>query len=96
MSFTATMNAFDPAVTSPGGDLWFVSLEGLAALASFDPVTLNPGMTGVINVTITPSGPSGTVVRGNLYVDDVVAALPPYNQLTGDALAAIPYTYTIK
>jgi hypothetical protein len=31
-----------------------------------------------------------------LYVDDVVGDLPPYGQLTGDQVAAIPYTYTIE
>jgi hypothetical protein len=30
------------------------------------PITLNPGQTGTITVTITPSGASGTVVRGTL------------------------------
>jgi hypothetical protein len=42
-------------------------------------------------VTITPSGDSGTVVRGTLYIDD-------FDFFTdgGDELVALPYTYTIK
>ena len=55
------------------------------------PITLNPGQTGTITVTITPSGASGTVVRGTLYIDD-------FDSFTdgGDELVAFPYAYTIK
>jgi hypothetical protein len=55
------------------------------------PITLNPGQTGTIVVTITPSGASGTVVHGTLYIDN-------FDFLTdgGDELVALPYTYTIK
>jgi len=55
------------------------------------PITLNPGQTGTITVTITPSGASGTVVRGTLYIDN-------FDFFTdgGDELVALPYTYTIK
>ena len=95
MSLTSTMKAFDPAVTSAPGDIWLASLDP-SVFGSFAPVTINPGETVVIPVTITPAGTSGTVVSGNLYVDDFAAAVPPYGQTTGDELAAIPYTYTIK
>jgi hypothetical protein len=94
MSLTATMKAFDPTVSSPTGDLWLSSLD--ASYGGFAPVIVNPGQSAVISVTITPSGTSGTVVSGNLYVDDFLSAVPPYGQFTGDELAAIPYTYTIK
>lgn len=33
---------------------------------------LNSGQTGTITVTITPSGASGTVVRGTLYLGNFV------------------------
>jgi hypothetical protein len=89
MSLTATSKPFDPAVTSTTGDIWPASGN------PFAPVTVNPGQTGVIDVTITPSGTPGTVVSGNLYVDDYVDNLPPYGQITGDELAAIPYSYTV-
>jgi hypothetical protein len=94
-TMTAKTKAFDPAVTSAPGDLWLAAVDP-AALASFAPVVIEPGQTVIVNVTITPSGSPGTVVSGNLYVDDVESAVPPYAQLTGDELAAIPYTYTIK
>jgi len=55
------------------------------------PITLNPGETGTITVTITPSGDPGTVVRGTLYIDN-------FDFFTdgGDELVALPYAYTIK
>jgi hypothetical protein len=94
-TFTAKTKAFDPAVTSAPGDLWLAAVTP-ATLASFAPVVIEPGQTGTLNVTITPSGTSGTVVSGNLYVDTAQSAVPPYGQMTGSELAAIPYTYTIK
>ena len=72
MSLTATMKQFDPAVTSATGDLWLVSIDP-TAIGGFAPLTLQP-QTADINVTITPVGPSGTVVSGNLFVDDFVSA----------------------
>ncbi len=95
MSLTSTTKAFDPAVTSAAGDIWLASLDP-TVFGSFAPVTINPGQTEIIPVTITPAGESGTVVSGNLYVDDFVAVVPPYGDTTGDELAAIPYSYTIK
>ena len=94
-SMTVTTKAFDPAVTASTGDLWLGALN-TAAFGSFAPLVINPGQTAVINVTITPAGSSGTVVHGTLYVDDFVSAIPPFSQTSGDELAAIPYTYTIK
>jgi hypothetical protein len=88
VSLSANTKPFDPAVASTPGDLW--------TLGAFSPVVIAPGQTATINVTITPVGPSGTVVAGTLYVDDLVADVPPYGQTSGDELAAFPYTYTIK
>lgn len=92
LTMTATTMPFDPTVTSPTGDLWL----GYSSYAGFSPVVINPGQTGVINVTITPSGPSGTVVSGYLYIDDFLNGLPPYGGIYADELAAIPYTYKIR
>lgn len=91
ISMTATTKEFDPAVTSDTGDIWLESISG--SVPSITPLTLNPGQSGVIMVTITPSGSSGTVVSGNLYVNNF------YN-LSGtqpaDELAAIRYAYSIQ
>ena len=88
---TASTKAFDPAVTTDGGDLWTSALD-LSVLSTFAPVVINPGQTAVINVTITPTGTAGTVVSGNLYIDDFIGGVPPYGETAGDELAAIPYT----
>ncbi len=90
---TAQTKQFDSAVTSGTGDLWRQSAN---AAARFSPVVINPGQTAVIDVTITPSGASGTTVSGTLYVDDFAADVPPSGQFSGDELAGLPYTYTIK
>jgi hypothetical protein len=98
VSMTAQIKPFDPAVTSAPGDLWLAAVDGPSALSSFAPVVVNPGQTATINVTITPSGASGTVVSGSLYVDTSSTGTPTavYSQLAGDELAALPYAYTIK
>jgi hypothetical protein len=93
LAMTATTKEFDSAVTSTAGDLWLASTN---PAATFSPVTINPGQSATVNVTITPSGASGTVVSGNLYVDDFIENVPPYSQEAGDELVALPYTYTIK
>jgi hypothetical protein len=95
VAMTATTKAFDPAVTCDTGDLWEAAID-LSAFGAFAPVTVNPGQTVVIHVVITPSGPSGTVVRGNLYLDSLSDFIPPYGVFSGDELAALPYAYTIK
>ncbi len=62
-----------------------------AAAAADGPLVLNPGEIGTIWVTITPTGPSGTVVTGHLYIDSV-----DLNINQGNELKDLPYTYTIK
>jgi Subtilase family len=96
VTMTAQTKAFDSAVTSPNGDLWQFSVNP-GALSTFSPLVLDPGATGTINVTITPAGPAGTVVSGNLYVDEADSDVPPpaYGQLSGNELVALPYEYTI-
>ena len=96
VSMTATTRQFDPAVSTAGGDLWLAATQGPSVLGTFGGVIVEPGESTILYVTITPSGPSGTVVSGTLYVDDSIGNLPPSGQLTGDELAAIPYRYTIE
>jgi Subtilase family/Peptidase inhibitor I9 len=91
---TVQAKPFDPAVTSDTGDLWLSSIN---PGTPFSPIVIDPGSSATVNVTITPSGPKGTAVSGNLYVDDFDSNVPPpvSSQTSGDELAAIPYTYTI-
>jgi hypothetical protein len=91
---TANAKAFDANASSSTGDLWQISTN---PAASFSPLSLSPGQSGVIDVTITPSGARGTVVRGHMYVDDYNSDVPPtvVDTLTGNELAAIPYEYRV-
>jgi hypothetical protein len=75
------------------GDFWLAAVNPAAAIS---PVTINPGQSATVNVTITPAGASGTVVSGALYVNDLMEGVPPYGQQAGDEMAALPYDYTIK
>jgi hypothetical protein len=95
MTLTATTKAFDSSITTAGGDLWLTALDG-NVLSTFRAILINPGQTVSVPVTVTPTGASGTVVSGTLYIDSLVNGLPPYSQLTGDEIAAIPYSYTIQ
>src|SRR5262249_49210103 len=92
-AMAALTKVFDPAVTSPTGDL---RLESLDPASTFSPAVLQPGQSVTVPVTITPSGPSGTQVSGHIYVDTFLSGVPPYLQGSGNELAAIPYAYTIK
>ncbi len=84
---------FDPAASSPTGDIELAATDPSAGVA---PVEIGPGQTGTIPVTITPSGASGTVVKGTLYVDTLATSVPPYGQFGSDELAALPYEYSIR
>jgi hypothetical protein len=92
MSMTAVTQTFDRSVSSPLGDFWQFAVSPLAASASYNMFVINPGQTLTIPVTIKPSGPAGTVVRGTLYVDDF-AESPQF--VSGSQLMALPYSYTI-
>jgi subtilase family protein len=91
-NMVATTKPFDPAVTSAPGDVWQLSVN---PSASVSPVTIQPGQTATINVTITPSANSSSVVSGDLYIDDLSGPLAPYGQTSGDELVALPYEYTV-
>jgi len=93
MSMSVTTKAFDTSVTSDTGDL---ELAATNPATTFSPVVINPGQSATINVTITPSGASGMVVSGTLFVDDFLSNVPPFGQQGADELIGIPYLYTIK
>jgi subtilisin family serine protease len=85
---TATTLGFDRAVKSSTGDLWLQTVDASAPGVKF--LTLAPGETGTIKVTITPGATASAVVHGTIFVDD-------FNFFTdqGDELVALPYTYTV-
>src|ERR1700722_8371428 len=93
---SATMSAvtqqFDTTANPATGDFWRFAVSSLAPHASYDLFVVNPGQARTISLTVTPSGPAGTVVRGILYIDDF-ADSPQF--LSGSQLAALPYAYTV-
>jgi hypothetical protein len=98
-SMSATTAAFDPTITSTTGDLWLASTDLSAPL---DAVVVRPGKSIELPITITPSGPVGSTVRGTLYIDDLSpsdAAVTEDSEpgITDDAsdVAAFGYAYTI-
>jgi hypothetical protein len=103
MTAVAATQAFDAAVTSTASDFWQSAVTPVSSLRL---ITVQPGQTAQIPVTITPTGAKGSVVRGTLYVDDLVVgpegvlnainfADPADTEPTADELVGIPYQYTI-
>ena len=96
INVTAETKGFDTSVAPSTGDLFYDFAVDPSALGSFQPVVVDPGESAVIDVTITPSGASGTLVNGTLYLDAAIAGVSPYGQVSGDELAGLPYSYRIK
>jgi hypothetical protein len=88
-SMSATTLGFDSAVKTSTGDLWRQTVDASAPGVKF--LTLAPGQSGTIKVTITPTVSASTVVHGTIYVDT-------FNFFTdqGDELVGLPYSYTIS
>ncbi|RFU40519.1 peptidase [Actinomadura logoneensis] len=103
-SGTSTLGAlaktqpWDTAVTSPAGDPYRTAVTG-DFTPNGTPVVVQPGRSGKVSVTFTPSGKPGTVVDGVLYLvtSPVGAFNGGYGAIYngGDVLAAIPYSYTV-
>ena len=92
LGLTATAPAFDPSASSPSGDLWQL---GLNPNASFSPVVVQPGHSATLYLNLTPGGPAGSTVSGDIYVDDTSSLSQNGYTPTGDQLAALPYHYTV-
>ncbi|MFF0414679.1 S8 family serine peptidase [Kitasatospora sp. NPDC004745] len=94
---TAHTQAFDPALTSSTGDPYAAAVDASAAAAN--PVTVQPGATGSLQVTLTPTGAKGSTVKGVLYLVSAPTGVATANNVlntTGAVLAAIPYSYTVN
>jgi hypothetical protein len=93
MDAYATTPAFDPAVTSSTGDFWGLATNPTADLGS--PVTIQPGQSATITVTITPTAAVGTKVTGVLNVIVPPSFAYATFNTTGETLAQLPYSYTV-
>jgi hypothetical protein len=87
LAAVANTYVFDPDVSSSSGDGWAQSID---PNASYTLVSIAPGGSGTIQLTITPSGRRGRVVHGVIGVD----TLRP-DTSSGDEVQMIPYTYRI-
>jgi hypothetical protein len=88
LSAAVNTNSFDTAVSSSTGNAWMrLAIDNSAP---YSPLTLNPGESGTITLTLTPNAPRGTVVSGFVEVET-------YSSFTtsGDEIAVLPYTYTV-
>jgi hypothetical protein len=86
---SVTTLAFDRTAVAAGGDLWLQGVDPTSP--ALVPVTIQPGQTGTLTVTFTPSGKPGSKVSGVVYVDTYNAAFGTADELTG-----IPYSYLVK
>ncbi len=84
----AATKTFDLTVGTASGDIWS-ALEGLTG--GYTPTILDPGQTGSIAVTFTPSGSHGQMVSGFIAVETF-----NFNTDSSDQLVRIPYRYTIS
>ena len=93
---TVTSLAFDRTMSVQTGDLQqLTNGAGAYSKVSMNVVELKPGASATVDVTITPSGTVGSVVRGTLYLDDVATSLAPDADTTASEVSALPYSYTI-
>jgi hypothetical protein len=93
VGLTARTLAFDDAMTSSTRDFWAVAVDPNADLGNA--VTIQPGDTATITLTITPTAKVGSLVRGLLNVYTPPSFAYPTFNTTGDLLAQIPYSYTV-
>ncbi|MFZ1996567.1 MAG: hypothetical protein WAU75_20815, partial [Solirubrobacteraceae bacterium] len=91
-ALAAQTKVFDATVSSTTGDVWAQSVDPSAPNS---PITIQPGHSAEVEVTFTPSAGPGSVDQGNLYVDTVSDAVPPYRQFSASEVAAIPYRYRV-
>jgi hypothetical protein len=84
-----TMQPFDAAVSADSGDFW---ADQVFLTNTYNPLTLAPGQSGTINLTITPDpNQVGMAISGFIYIDTYNGIV-----LTGDEVVRIPYHYTVS
>jgi len=92
----ADAQQFDTTARPSSGDGISYALNGFSG-SGYSPLALAPGQSGVITVTIVPTGTAGMTVTGNLYVDAFNVNSAAIGSVTGsgDELQAIPYAYQV-
>jgi hypothetical protein len=90
----ASTAPFDLAVSSETGDPYLPSVDPTQSGGT--PVVIGPGKSAAITVKITPAGASGTAVSGVLNIVTTPQGVAGVFNTTGDVIATLPYSYTIK
>ena len=94
---SALTQGFDSTVASAAGDPFASAVD--AAPAAVHPVLVQPGASVTLPVTVTPSGAKGSQVHGVLYLVSAPGGIEAGNEyfvaISGDVLAALPYSYTV-
>ncbi len=83
----------DPAVTSSTGDFWQAAFDPQADIGT--PVTIQPGKSATVTVTIKPTGEVGSTVHGVLNVITPPGLNFPTFATTGDVITTLGYAYTV-
>ena len=94
LSGTALMKPFDNSVSTSTGDP-FVAAVGPTANPGA-PLVIAPGQTKTIRVVVTPSGKAGHTVSGVLHLVTTPIGVAGVFNTSGEVLANLPYSYTIK
>jgi len=84
----ALTRAFDASVSTPQGDPLTLDVNPAAVVGQ--PIDLAPGASSTIPVTFTASAHRGSVVSGDLFVDDY-----QFNADSANELGDIPYRYKV-
>lgn len=83
----------DPAVTSSTGDFWQAAFDPQADVGT--PVTIQPGKSATVEVSIKPTAAVGTQVHGVLNVITPPSFALPTFLTTGDVITSLDYAYTV-
>jgi hypothetical protein len=83
----ANTRVFDPSVATKQGDAMRLDVKANAPVLA--PVTVKPGQSRTVKVTFAPKGAKGSVVSGDLFVDDYQGGG------AANELADIPYRYKV-
>jgi hypothetical protein len=83
----AVTNRFAPDVSTSAGNIW---ADVDLGTNTYNPLVLDPGQTGTITVSISPTDANRTKVRGCLTLETF-----NFNTLSSDEVATFPYAYRV-
>lgn len=93
----ANTYAFDNNASASTGDIWQSSVD---PTAQYSPLTLEPGQSGTITVTFTPTGRHGpfTPTGRHGHTVEGFIGVDTFNEFSfsGDEVATIPYQYRVR